>query len=105
RLPYNFTLTVLDHLLALPVERALTFEDFADRLIQATGLKWKTQDSPYARTSLHGAIERMVISILEDFRAVEREEKIDDYSIRRLDTFTITKLGGGLLKAIAGGPL
>ena len=105
RLPYQFTFIVLDHLLALPVERALTFEDFADRLIQATGLKWGAQDTTHARTSLHGAIERMVISILESFNAVEREEKIDDYNIRRLDTFTITKLGGGLLKAIASGPL
>jgi len=64
-------LTVLDHLSAFPVERALRFKDFADHLIQATGLK----------------------------------EKITEYGIRKLNTFRITKLGKGLQKAIAGGPL
>jgi hypothetical protein len=107
QLPYSFTLTVLDHLLALPVETPLPFEDIADRLTQATGLRWESKDMTYARSSLHRSIERMVISILEDFGAVEREEKeerIGDFSISKIHTFTITKLGGGLLNAIAAGP-
>ena len=107
-LPYNFNLAVLDQLLALPVDKQTPFEDFADRLIQTTGLQWKAPDATHARSSLHWAIERMVISILEDFGAVKREkkeEKFNGYSIRRLHTFTITHLGRDLLEAIAGGPI
>jgi hypothetical protein len=107
-LPYLFTLTTLDHLLALPVEKPITFEDFADRLIQATGLMWTAPDMTFARDSLHRTIERMVIDILDDYWAVEREEidrKIGDHSFKRLHTFTITRLGMSLLKAVAIGQL
>jgi hypothetical protein len=93
---------------AAPGDKQIPFEDFADRLIQTTGLKWKTPDATHARSSLHWAIERMVISILGDFGAVKREkkeEKFDSYSIRRLHAFTITHLGRDLLEAIAGGPI
>ncbi len=107
RLPYQFTLITLDHLLALPVEQSIPFGDFADRLIQSTGLRWSAPDMNYARDSLHRAIERMVISILDDFGAVEREKrqkKIGNFSVEKLYAFTITKLGEGLLKAVAGRP-
>lgn len=107
RLPYDFNLDVLYLLLALPLENPIPFEDFADRLIQATGLKWKAPNMTHARNSLHRAIEQMVISILDDFGIVKREEKeeeFDDYSLRRLHAFTITDLGRDLLQAIAGGP-
>jgi hypothetical protein len=108
RLPYDFNLDALHYLLALPVEKPVLFEDFADRLIQETSLKWKAPDMTHAQNSLHRAVERMVISILEDFGALEqeeKEEKFDGYSIRRLHTFTITDLGRGLLKTIAGGQI
>jgi hypothetical protein len=106
RLPYDFNLAVLDQLLALPVDKLTPLEDFADRLIQTTGLQWKTPEAPHARSSLHWAIERMVISILENFHLVARPEqaaKIDKPLIPQLQPFTVTKLGTGLLKAIAGG--
>jgi hypothetical protein len=48
RLPYDFTLTTLDRLIGLPVEKPIPFEDFADRLIQATGLKWAAADTTVA---------------------------------------------------------
>ncbi len=107
QLPYNFTLSVLDHLVLLPLDKPHPFVDFADRIIQTTGLQWHAQNTTRARDSLHQAVERTVISILESFGAVERqeqEENIDGFSFPQLQTFTITKLGGGLLKAIAGGP-
>lgn len=107
RLPYDFTFTTLDHLLDLPVEKPVLFEKFADRLIRHTGLKWEAPDLTHARDLLLTAIERMVINILEDFRAVEREDKdasIGDYHFKELHTFTITPLGRGLLQAVAGGP-
>ena len=107
RLPYDFTLITLDHLIELPVEKSIPFGDFADRLIQMTGLKWEAQDMTHARDLLHKAIERMVIDILVEFRLVEREEKnasIGNYRYKTLHAFTLTKLGGGLLQAVAGGP-
>ena len=108
RLPYDFNLDALHHLLALPVAKPVQFDDFANRLIQATGLKWKAPDMTPTRNSLHRAVEQMVISILEDFGIVKREEKEDEfdgYSLRRLHAFTITDLGRGLLQVIAGGPV
>jgi hypothetical protein len=107
-LPYEFDLTTLDHLVRLPAERVVSFKKFADRLIQATGLKWRTQDMSSARKFLHSAIERMVIDILVDFQAVEREEEdasIGKYRFKKVKSFTITHLGQGLLKAIAGDQL
>ena len=63
-LPYELTLTTLGHLIELPVEKSIPFEDFTDRLIRQIG----------------------------------------DYRYKMLHAFTITKLGRGLLQAVAGGP-
>ena len=106
RLPYMFTLTTLDFLLDLPVERPIPFKDFADQLIQLTGLKWKAQNATHARNSLHNAIESMLINILQDFRVVDLGKKntgTRDVRSKKLQSFTITKLGRGLLQAVAGG--
>jgi hypothetical protein len=107
RLPEDFTYITLDHLLALPIGRSIPFEDFADRLIQTSGLKWEIRDKAQARNLLHASIERMVIEILKDFRAVEREEKdanIGSYRFKKLHAFIITKLGRGLLQSVASRP-
>jgi hypothetical protein len=61
----------------------------------------------YARELLHDSIEKMVISRLEDFGAVEKAYKdkwIGSYKSEELDTFLITRLGSGLLRAVAGAP-
>lgn len=107
-LPYGFTFTTLEYLLMLPVGRAVLFEDFADRIIQTTRLKWEAQESTHARRFLHGAIERMVIDILADFGAAIREQRevgIGDYHDKKLHAFSLTKSGKGLLLAVAGGSL
>ncbi|NIO12178.1 MAG: hypothetical protein GTO40_30815, partial [Deltaproteobacteria bacterium] len=56
RLPYDFNLDVLYLLLALPVKKPVPFEDFADRLIQATSLKWNAPNMTHARNFLHRAV-------------------------------------------------
>jgi hypothetical protein len=103
-LPYGSNLATLDQLTRLPAGQPISFRNFAGRLIQATGLKWGGQDMTGARDSLYSAIERMVIDILVDFNGVKRAEKdtsIGEYRYKKLESFTITRLGRGLLKAIA----
>ena len=103
RLPYNFQVTTLDHLLYLPVEEPVSYERFADRLIQASGLKWTAPDMTYARDSLHRSIERMVINILKNFGATKRMDKdvlMGSYKTKQLHSFSVTKLGKGLLRAL-----
>jgi hypothetical protein len=104
-LVHSFVHTTLDLLLEMPVETPIEHEDFADRLIQATGLNRFASDMVHGREALHRFIERTVINILRDFRAVERIEKearIGSYHYQVLSAFEVTKLGKGLLQAVAG---
>lgn len=106
-LPYAFELTMLDHLLELPVESPIDFKRFADHLISSTNLKWTAENLTYARERLHDSIEYMVISRLEDFGAVEKaynDKWIGSFKSEELDSFFITRLGSGLLRAVAGAP-
>jgi hypothetical protein len=103
-LPQFFTLYTLDDLLALPAETRISFEDFAETLIEKTGLTWGAPESFIATTALHGSIARMVIHILAAFGAIEREyreEPLGDETTSRLVAFEITPLGRSLLEAVA----
>jgi hypothetical protein len=51
-LPPFFNLATLAHLRALPVDHLIAFEEFADRLIETTGLTWTAQDSAFATVAL-----------------------------------------------------
>lgn len=102
-LPPRFNKITLAHLLSLPAETRIPFEPFADKLIQETGLKWTAPDMTYARDSLHGAVERMVIGILADFDMVEREYRdkpLGKDTIKELVAFQITSFGRGLLESL-----
>ena len=72
-LPLRFEEITLAHLLSLPVDTRIDFEPFADELIQETGLAWTGPDVTDARRVLRTAISRMVVDILADFGALERE--------------------------------
>lgn len=102
-LPPRFQEITLAHLLSLPVNTPVPFEPFADRLIQETRLKWGAPDITHARMILHGAIRRMVISILADFGVVEPEyqdKPLGRSTIRELVAFRITPFGRGLLESL-----
>jgi hypothetical protein len=104
-LPPRFNKTTLAHLLSLPAETRIPFEPFADKLIQETGLKWTAPDTSGAQMLLHGAIERMVIGILDDFGVVEREYRdkpLGKGTIKELVAFQITSFGRGLLESLQG---
>lgn len=102
-LPPRFNKITLAHLLALPVETRISFEPFADKLIQETGLKWGAQKATHDRMLLHGSIRRMVISILADFGAVEpeyRDKPLGRGTMKELVAFQVTSFGKGLLESL-----
>jgi hypothetical protein len=102
-LPPRFEEITLAHLLSLPVSKRIPFEPFADKLIEETRLKWTAPDMSGAQMLLHGAVERMVIDILADFGAVEREYRdkpLGKGTIKELVAFQITSLGRGLLESL-----
>jgi len=102
-LPSRFTEITLAHLLSLPANTRIPFEPFADKLIQETRLKWTAPNMTYARMSLHGAVQRMVIGVLADFEAVELEYQIKPLGssmVRELVAFQITSFGKGLLESL-----
>lgn len=105
-LSYDFSYLVLGALLAQPVGRTRSFEEFADVLIQSGRLRWHSENQTYAQDSLRNSIERMIMNILEKFQAVELEHRIVDhgrYTTQDLRSFIITELGAGLLEALSGG--
>jgi len=103
-LPYGFTRSTLAALRSLSPATLVRFEEFADRLIHATGLRWGVPDPKIAIPALHGAVNRMVIVVLADFGAVEREyreERLGKSTFHALDKFKITPWGNALLDAVA----
>ncbi len=103
-LPASFNQTTLARLRSLPVGTSLAFEEFAEGLIEKTGLTWTAQDSSFATMFLQSSIERMVIDVLADFGAVkceDQEKALGQGTISELATFEITPFGRALLDAVA----
>ena len=103
-LPPSFNMTTFGHLRSLPIGDSISFEEFADGLIEETGLTWTAPDLSNATTLLRGSIKQMVIRILADFGAVEREyqeEPLGKGTISRLVAFEISPFGKALLDAVS----
>jgi hypothetical protein len=103
-LPSFFNSVTLARLRSLSTETAISFEEFADGLIEQTGLTWTAPDSSTATMLLRGSIERMVVYVLSDFGAAKREyreEPLGKGTISRLVAFEITPFGKALLEAVA----
>ncbi len=102
-LPPSFNRITLDHLLSQPVLEKIVFKDFADELIEETGLTWTAKDISAAQMFLRGSIARMVIHIIGNFGLVERvyeEEKTGKKTTPMLNAFEITPFGRALLEAM-----
>jgi len=102
-LPAGFEGTVLTHLRVLTVGTRIPFEEFADRIIEETGLTWAVHFEA-ERLYLRSSIERMVIDLLASFGAVTceyREVPLGLGTISELAAFKVTLLGGVLLAAVA----
>jgi hypothetical protein len=103
-LPVSFNVVTLAELRSLATETAISFEPFADGLIEKTGLTWTKPESRAATMALRGSIARMVIHILAAFGATKREyreEPVGSGTISHLDAFEITPFGKALLDAVA----
>ena len=103
-LPSSFNVATLAQLRALTTETAISFEAFADALIEKTGLTWTAPDSSAATMLLRSSIARMVIDILANFGAAKREyreEPLGKGTTSCLDAFDITPFGKALLDAVA----
>ena len=101
-LPDLFERVTLTRLRANRTGTEVSFDEFADALIQKTGITWTAPDMTYARMSLHSAVERMVIRVLEDFGVVQCTDRDhpDWPTFKELDTFEITPLGAALLASL-----
>lgn len=99
-LPPDFNLITLDRLRSLPLGPFVSFEAFADGLIEEAELTWAAEDPSIATMTLRSSIARMVIYILANFGALTyktREEPLGKGTIEKLDRFKITSLGRCLL--------
>jgi len=102
-LPPFFNLVTLSRLGSLPIERSVSFEEFADGLIEKTGLTWGAPDSSAATMLLRSSIVRMVIYILANFGAVKceyQEEPSGKGTTSKLAAFEITPFGKAMLDAV-----
>lgn len=103
-LPPFFNRHTLAGLRALPTGRFVAFNKFADELIGKTGLTWGAREHSFARSALHGSIQRMAIDILADFGALQcryRQESTEWGMVRELAAFKVTMWGAALLDAVA----
>lgn len=103
RLPPHLASITLASLRALPVGSLVDFDRFADELVSATGLTWTARDSQFAPMLLRHSVRRLVIDILSDFGAVEREYRLAPLgkgTVSELSAFKITPWGSSLLDAL-----
>jgi hypothetical protein len=101
-MPAGFSRLTLQHLLTLPVGGRVSFEPFADRIIEDARLIWPIQDQDSARRTLRAIIEHTVVNPLVDFGILQAEyepHKTLGAEFRQLSTFQITLFGRGLLEA------
>ncbi len=102
-LPPSFNRITLNHLLSQPILEKIVFKDFANELIEETGLTWTAKKISAAPMLLRGSIARMVIHIIANFGLIEREykeEQIGKETTPMLDAFEITPFGRALLEAM-----
>jgi hypothetical protein len=103
-LPPSFNRITLARLGSLPIGSPISFGDFADGLIEETGLTWSAPSSSFATMLLRGSIERMVVRVLAGFSAVEceyRKVPLGKGTTTQLVAFETTPFGKALLDAIA----
>ncbi len=102
-LPHQFKAIALRHLLDLPVGVSIPFEPFADKLIQATGLRWTSEDTSFHQNALRGAVHNILVRILTHFGVLEPEymdKPLGTGTISELVAFQVTPLGHDLLLSL-----
>ena len=70
-LPYGFSIAALSQLRAIPTGIDISFTEYANELIEVTGLVWGAPESSIADDMLRGSVERMIIDVLASCEAME----------------------------------
>jgi len=102
-LPPYFASHTLAYLAKIPVHQRIDFEEFADALIEETGLTWTSRDTTYHAMFLRSSIERMVIDISFSFGMLTteyQEKPLGTGKTFELVSFKMNDLGKILLEAI-----
>lgn len=102
-LPQFFNLNTLDNLYALPTETRISFKQFANDLIEKSGLTWTSQERTFASSCLRGSIAKMIIHILTGFGALEceyRKEPLGKGTTNELVAFKVKEFGKILLQVL-----
>ena len=102
-LPRDFEQVTLSCLRSHEIDKSISFEQFADDLINQTGLTWTAVDSNFKQMLLRGSIQMMIIRILSNFNAVDeefQEKPVGKGTISDLVSFKITPFGKCLLDAV-----
>ena len=103
KLPDGFELFTLESLILNANNNPIPFHEFADLLIEKTGLIWTSKDKTFHQILLRGAIENIVININKQFGILETEygdDFIGKYKTKRLKFFNITTVGKILIESI-----
>ena len=99
-LPENFQSAVFTCLQELPVGEQASFEPFADRVIEQSGLTWPSIDQTNAHFIMRAVVERTVVDIMEKFGVLESEyetETSKSDELKKLVHIRLTPIGKGLL--------
>jgi len=107
-LPQNFQFVTLQHFLSAMEKDEIHFKDFADSIIESSGLTWTSSDKTFHHIHLRGAVEIIVIGIHSEFGILETHHEVKEEDIGKNKTFTseklvsfrITKLGKLLIESI-----
>jgi hypothetical protein len=102
-LPKGFDSISLKCLLELPVGKSISYEPFADKLIQETHFTWSSLDQDASKGIRRSAIARMVIYPLANFSILEyeyKEKTSDGYKSKYLAEIRLTSFGKELLKTL-----
>jgi hypothetical protein len=104
-MPPRFSRLALTHLLELPLGEPTSFEQFAERMIEDSGMVLPIENQDIARRILRSIIERTLINPLVDFDILQTEFEPHTrcgMELRELSSFRISPFGRGLLEAING---
>ena len=103
-LPYGFSITALEQLRHLPKGVDISFIEYADELIDATGLVWGAPERPFANEMLRGSIERMIVDVLVKCGALQCSYKTKTslgVPLKELTRIQLSPLGSAFLEAVA----
>lgn len=99
-LPRGFRKETLRLLRRLDTGSQTLFDPFAANLIRMTGMKWPIDDQDRGESICKGAIQAIVIKMLELFSVLETEFESIGHGISKLNSFKITEQGGLMLAGL-----